>query len=415
MAVIDCVQWAESESQSSYAWKFPHNNLSTLTQLIVAESQEALLFSKGQIIGKFGPGKHTLHTENIPLLRNLFGLPFGGKNPFTAEVWFVNKVAPLNIDWATDAMRYHDPEYQSMVPLQAKGRYGLQVKDAERFLIKLVGTLSSYNAKQLTDHFKGPLVSKTKSVVIQHMQANRIGINSISANLDAISNYLHDAMSVFWEEYGFHLIGFYLTSVDIDQTEEAGKQVVMAMTQQSTQKIAGYTWQQQQGFEVAKNALNQGGDIGLIGAVMMTGGIMGGGNVGAGLIQPHPMHGSVPVLGASTDPIARQQMQQTRDVYCSNCCKKFVNTAKFCPFCGDPFHPCPKCGSDNDSKASRCVTCGTILAGTTTCPHCNTQLSSTGGFCPNCGQDTTAIGCSRCGAQIKTGIKFCTNCGLKVG
>ena len=106
MALIDVAFWDDSSSGYAgdgplFAWKFPESNLSTFTQLVVRESQEAVLFTKGQLLGKFGPGKHTLNTENLPLLRSLFGLPFGGKNPFTAEIWFVNKVAPLNIDWDT--------------------------------------------------------------------------------------------------------------------------------------------------------------------------------------------------------------------------------------------------------------------------------------------------------------------------
>ena len=91
MAIIDLVSWSPQENQAIYAWRYPETNLSTITQLIVQESQEAVLFSKGQIAGKFGPGKHTLNTENLPILRHLYGIPFGGKNPFTAEVWFVSK------------------------------------------------------------------------------------------------------------------------------------------------------------------------------------------------------------------------------------------------------------------------------------------------------------------------------------
>ena len=92
MAIIDLVRWAPQGNQTIYAYRFPETNLSTYTQLIVQESQEAILFSKGQIVGKFGPGKHTLNTENLPILRSLYGLPFG-KNPFTAEVWFVKITA----------------------------------------------------------------------------------------------------------------------------------------------------------------------------------------------------------------------------------------------------------------------------------------------------------------------------------
>jgi membrane protease subunit (stomatin/prohibitin family) len=123
MAFIDVVEWKDAKNDV-FAWKFgqnQNNNLSTFTQLIVRESQEAILFSKGQILGKFGPGAHTLNTENLPLLRNFFGIPFGGKNPFMAEVWFVNKAAPLTIDWRTDTMRFHDPDYGEMAPPDRRG------------------------------------------------------------------------------------------------------------------------------------------------------------------------------------------------------------------------------------------------------------------------------------------------------
>ena len=241
MAFIDFIKW-DPGSEPVYAWRYKETNLSTFTQIIVAESQEAVLFSKGRMIQKFGPGKHTLDTENIPLLRSLFGLPFGGNNPFTAEVWFVNKLMPLDIDWDTDNMRLNDPDYKTMVPLMAKGRYGVKVSDSGRFLKNLVGTAASFDAKAITNNFRGLLVSKTKSLLLQVMQANSIGLKSISAHLDALSQQLQKNMAPFWEEYGFLLTGFYITSIDIDDRTADGKKILEAMAQQSAQSIAGYTW-----------------------------------------------------------------------------------------------------------------------------------------------------------------------------
>lgn len=206
MALIDMVKW--DTSNDVFAWKYPEQNLSTFTQLIVHETQEAVLFSKGQLLQKFGPGKHTLNTENIPLLRNLFGIPFGGKNPFTAEVWFVNRASPLNLPWRTDSMRYKDPAYNAMVPLMAEGQYGLQVQDAEKFLLKLVGTLPVFDSRSLAQHFRGELVSKTKSTIIAKMMADHTGIMEISAYLHPIGEYLKAAMVPFWEDNGFRLINF---------------------------------------------------------------------------------------------------------------------------------------------------------------------------------------------------------------
>jgi membrane protease subunit (stomatin/prohibitin family) len=394
MAFIDMVEWSDA-SPDVFAWKFAdnkNNDLSTLTQLIVRESQEAVLFSKGQCLAKFGPGKHTLNTENIPLLRNLFGIPFGGKNPFVAEVWFVNKVVPLTIDWKTDTMRFHDPDYGAMVPLAAAGRYGLKVEDAERFLNQLVGTLTVFTSAQLTNHFLGPLIAKTKSVIISYMQANQVGIQTISAQLEDLSRFLEQPLKEFWEAYGMILTGFYITSVDLDTSTEDGRKVAEALSDRSAQHIAGYTWQQKQGFGVANNALSRGGDMGVLGAAAMTG-MLGGGSGGMGqamMQQPQQYPGGIPG-GGSPAPMAGR-----KEVFCAKCAKKYSTTSSFCPHCGNKYNPCPRCGSDNLENARRCVSCGTEIA---------VQAAVGGSF---------GSACSRCGQQVSPGIKFCPGCGNKI-
>ncbi|MDR0901104.1 MAG: SPFH domain-containing protein, partial [Methanobrevibacter sp.] len=55
---------------STLVWKHPEEDFNTKSQLIVHESQEAILYRNGQVLDLFGPGKYELKTENIPLLRN---------------------------------------------------------------------------------------------------------------------------------------------------------------------------------------------------------------------------------------------------------------------------------------------------------------------------------------------------------
>jgi membrane protease subunit (stomatin/prohibitin family) len=389
MAFIDLVEWSDA-TNDVFAWKYgqnKNNNLSTFTQLIVRESQEAVLFAKGQLLGKFGPGKHTLNTENLPLLRNLFGIPFGGKNPFMAEIWFVNKTAPLTIDWRTDTMRFRDPEYGEMVPLMAEGRYGLKVESAEPFLVQLVGTLTEFTARDLTNHFLGPLITKTKSSILAFMQANQAGITTISARLDDLSNFIKEPLKEFWETYGMLLTGFYITSVDLDTSTEDGKKIAAALSDRSAQSIAGYTWQQKQGFGVANNALSRGGDMGILGAAAMTGMLGGGGGMGQAMMQPPPMQ-TMPQLGQGS-AVGR------KEVFCAKCSKKYPATSNFCPFCGNKYNPCPRCGSDNLEGSKRCVSCGTELV----------SAQAAGGF---------GNVCSRCGQQAAPGVKFCPGCGNKL-
>ena len=420
MAIIDLVRWAPQGSKTIYAYRFPEVNLSTYTQLIVQESQESVLFSKGQLAGKFGPGKYTLNTENLPILRSRFGIPFGGKNPFTAEVWVVNKLQPYNIDWAIGKMPIHDADYNTQLPLAATGRYGLKIRDAEKFLLKIVGTKGEFTQDDLTDQFFGEFSTKTKSTILQYMITHRIGYKTISAALDEISNFLKAAMTPFWEELGLELTKFYITSIDIDGSTPDGQRVLEAISQQSAMSITGHTWQQEQLFGVANNAVDgfSSGNGGLIGgliAMNMMGGM--GGGAGAGMMNPQY---SQPSFGGSSAGDASGQQsalpQQERMVFCSGCAKKFPSTHRFCPHCGDPYNPCPKCGTDNDQNAKRCISCGAPLqAGAATCPSCSAPLAPGSTFCGSCGKPLQASDgcCSRCGTPLAPNIKFCPKCGNK--
>ena len=419
MAIVDLVRWAPQGETTIYAWRFPETNLSTYTQLIVQESQEAILFTKGQIAGKFGPGKHTLNTENLPILRKLYGIPFGGKNPFTAEVWFVNKLQPYNIDWSVDKMAIHDADYNTMLPLTAGGQYGLKVTDPEKFLIKVVGTKSGYTQDDLTDQFRGEFSTKSKSAIVQFMQNNRVGFKQISAYLDSISNHLRESLNPFWTNLGLELTGFYVSAVDIDCSTPEGVQIKEALAQQSSMSITGHTWQQAQMFDTAQQAIGgmSNGNGGLLGGLMAIG-MMGGMGAGAaqGMMQPQY---SQPTFGGQPQGAQPQQgyaqPQQVKMVYCSNCSKKYPNSMQFCPNCGDRYNPCPNCGTDNADNAKRCISCGTHLAGANSlCPNCKAPVAPNSTFCGNCGRQIVSNDtCSRCGSPLPPSVKFCPRCGNK--
>ena len=86
MALMQIVEWDPGlDPTDIFAWRYVDpknpersNALGNWTQLVVQESQEAILFRDGQALDLFGPGRHTLSTDNIPLLRHLINLPTGG-------------------------------------------------------------------------------------------------------------------------------------------------------------------------------------------------------------------------------------------------------------------------------------------------------------------------------------------------
>ena len=223
------------------------------------------------------------------------------------------------------------------------------------------------------------------------MTANRVGINTIAMHLDDLSKFIKQPMAEFWEEYGFELAGFYITEVNLDTSSAEGQKIAEAMSDRSAQAIAGYTWQQKQSFDVAEKAMDNKSSMGILGVAMMTGAFSGNNAMGSAMMQqPQPQNmqfaGQPQGMGYGA---AQGQGIQRREVFCSNCSKKFSTESAFCPYCGNKYNPCPMCGADNSPKATRCVTCGSVLKQSNTaenvCPKCHNPVQFGQKFCPVCG------------------------------
>ncbi len=421
-SIIDFIRW--SGDIGVLAYRHPKVNISKYAKLQVNEAQEAVIVVNGTKAQKFGPGQYDLDSPNIPILRAFYGIPFGGENPWTVQAWFVNKLTPKDIDWGIGNFPIYDQTFQAQIPIEAHGKYGITVSDAERLILKLAlgypangdGAIL-VTADDFTEQLRGKLTVKTKSLITKIFAANKYGINEISAHLDDISNILEPELNSFFEEFGCKLSQFYVTTIGIDLSTEAGRIAQEAINQQTAQKISGHTWQQSKLFETAQQAVgNTQGGGGILGAVMMAGmfgGLGGGSNAGImtpsyGQPTPAPVGSNQPGQGAPVQPMIRE-------IYCSKCSKKYTSDKKFCPYCGDPYNPCPKCGADNDTEATRCVTCGASLTPSSgnACPNCHAPVAPGAAFCPNCGRPLSEHKCPRCGADTR-GASFCPNCGMKI-
>lgn len=279
MAIVDRVKW--DGSPNLLAWKFPSEELSTWTQLIVNETQEAFVVRGGVYEGPFGAGRHTLSTENIPLLRELMGLPFGGKSPFSAEVWYVNRVASLDVKWGTPApIQLKDPEYQIMVPVRAFGQYGVRVVDAKKFLLKLVGTVQAFDVDTLAAYFRGVFTSRINTEIARIIIARRISILQVAMELDAISGQLRESLSGELLDYGIALQQFNVTSINVPEDDPAVISLKKALAKKAEMGILGFNYQQERSFDVMQTAAGNEG---------AAGGVMGAGlglGLGAGIGAP---------------------------------------------------------------------------------------------------------------------------------
>lgn len=277
MAIIDVVKWDGTASQ--LAWKFPSEELSTWTQLIVNESQEAFIVKDGVYDGPFGAGRYTLSTNNIPLLRQLIGLPFGGRSPFSAEVWFVNRTTKLDILWGTpDPIQLQDPKFGIMVPVRAFGQYGIAIADAKKFLMKLVGTLPGFDAATLAEYFRGVYITRIKAGIANTIVHSGLSVLEVATRLDELSAELKVSLAQDLAEYGVELSQFNIESINVPESDPAVRQLKSALARRAEMDIVGYDYKQERGFDVLHAAAQNQGS----GGALLSAGIGAGLGVGVG-------------------------------------------------------------------------------------------------------------------------------------
>jgi len=415
MAVIDLVKW--NGNPNILAWKFPSEELSTWTQLIVNETQEAYLVKEGVYQGPFGAGRHTLSTENIPLLRRMIGIPFGGKSPFTAEVWYINRATNLDIRWGTpDPIQLKDPEYQILVPVRAFGQYGIRIVDAKKFLLKLVGTLPSFDVDTLSDYFKGVFTTKIKTGIAKAIITNGQSVLEISTQLEDLSDMLKKSLAPEMEDYGVGLTQFNIHSINVPEDDSAvislksaldkkREIVLLAQAKKEEMGLLGYNYQQGRSFDVLETAAGNEGNAGnVMGAGMGMGmGVAMGAPMGGALAQLTPQIQTNMARPAGTQDEVKQLIAT-----CDKCNTIIPKGAKFCPNCADPVNACPACGEDNPAEAKQCRRCGKSMP--VDCRNCKSAIPEGVKFCPECGTKTT-LSCKKCGSDVISGAKFCNNCG----
>ena len=320
--MADIIQIVKYEGDNStFIWKSPVEDFNTGTQLIVHESQEAIFFMNGQALDLFGPGRHTLETQNIPLVRKFLNKPTNDQTPFHCEVYFINMTEQMSIRWGTDSqVQYMEPTYKFPLKIGASGEMSLRVEDSRKLLVKVVGTENSLGQASLVQKFRAFLMARVKPYLAQTMQGSEFGIFEVDSHMGELSEALHKQLMPDFKDYGLSLERFFVTTIVkpdgdkayekfrdlhirqysdiaeaqlrqkvgiIEQQTSAQRMVIESQAIAAKRAQEGYTYQHERGFDVAeKVAQNEGtGNFASTGIGLgMMGGVAGGmGNVIAGI------------------------------------------------------------------------------------------------------------------------------------
>jgi membrane protease subunit (stomatin/prohibitin family) len=317
MAAIDRLKY-DAPSDDILVWKHPSEELRLGSQLIVNESQEALFVKGGAILDTFGPGTHTLTSGNVPLLNKIVNFPFGGKTPFTAEVWYVNLTAKRDLKWGTKGpIQVIDPIYNYPVSIRAFGGWGIRVRDSRSFLAQIVGSQSGAEANKVVSYFSSHIVQKLSDQLSRFFTEQRVSAFQASSKLNELATFTQSAIIPEFERFGIEIVNFEVERISIPEEEQSKFQEILGKRMEIEQisgANVGQAYTTMRSFDTLdKAAENEGGSAGQL----MGAGLGLGAGLGAGVPIGQQVGGNMNVQAnqpPANDPMAKlSQLKQMFD------------------------------------------------------------------------------------------------------
>jgi membrane protease subunit (stomatin/prohibitin family) len=372
---VEVIEWFDKTGQEIVS-RYPEEGSAEIkfgAQLVVRENQAAVFFRDGKGLDVFGPGRHTLSTQNLPILTKVLALPWGFKSPFRVEVYFVNLKVFTNMRWGTkDPVAFKDKEF-GLIRLRAFGTFTMQVTQPLLFINTLVGTQGTFETVNVEDYLREIIVSRLNDFLGETVDT----LVDLPKYYDEMAVAVKTRLTEDFRKYGMELVDFYINR--ITPPEDVQKMIDERSGMAAVGDLDSFLK-----YKAAKamgDAATTGGPAGGAGAGMGLG-------VGAGLGMMIP--------GMLYKIIEKGDQSEGRAIE-----KGMVN--------------CPKCHGDVPINSRFCPHCGHQMVVIRKCPRCGKDLAASDNFCPSCGLDLKVEHqCRKCNTKLPPGTKFCFNCGEKV-
>src|SRR6187549_2999484 len=158
--LLEVIEWTD-DSRDTLSWQFPDEDkaIKNGAQLIVRESQVAQFVYLGEFGDTFKPGKHTLVTDNIPVLTKLKSWKYGFESPFKADVYYVTTRLFTGNKWGTaNPVMLRDKDF-GIVRLRAFGTYDFKIVHPKIFLKEVAGSDFHFHLDEFVDTMRSRMVS----------------------------------------------------------------------------------------------------------------------------------------------------------------------------------------------------------------------------------------------------------------
>jgi excisionase family DNA binding protein len=216
---IEVIEWTD-DSRDTLSWRFPDEDkaIKNGAQLIVRESQVAQFVYLGEFGDTFMPGKHSLVTDNIPVLTKIKSWPYAFNSPFNADVYFVTTRLFTGNKWGTsNPVMLRDADF-GMVRIRAFGTYDFKIVQPKVFLKEVAGSDQNFHLDEFSDTMRSRIVSIFTDAVAS-VKVPVLDVASRYGELgEALLPLINPAVTT---KYGIEITSFIVENVSVPPEVEA--------------------------------------------------------------------------------------------------------------------------------------------------------------------------------------------------
>src|SRR4030042_3664454 len=188
MPLVEAISW-QNATPDQIAVRYPNVSLKFGSQVIVMENQWAVFFRDGKALDVFGPGRHTISSNNVPLLTDLLKTLKLIGNIFECEVVFVsNSQFRANFGWKAYSAPSGQIQYQAEIGFFGYSLY--KVEDPRLFVTEFFGNRNASTSADVETYIRGFVVERVIDAFAEYDTASLV--RNVDETTDKIALIIND-------------------------------------------------------------------------------------------------------------------------------------------------------------------------------------------------------------------------------